>query len=153
MVTDPFGDAWIDTTGNEDGDLCLSDYGPNVGGSGGGAWNEVIHGGRYYLQEEWSNEDGSCQPRDESDQISFSRPARATAGKRVRLVGRGRDRDGWITAFQWFFGDRRTGRGRVVSHSFRRPGVYRIVLRTTDKVGNWSFYAATVRVSRARRPR
>jgi hypothetical protein len=154
MVTDPFGDAWVEaTSGNEDGDLCLTNFGPNVGGSGGGAWNEVIHRGRYYLQEEWSNEDNSCQPRDEADQISFSRPARATAGKRIRIVAHGRDRDGWIATFQWFFGDRRTGRGRVVSHTFRRPGRYRVVLRTTDKAGNWAFYAVAVRVSKARRRR
>ena len=40
MVTDPVGDAWIDSSGSEDGDLCLTSFGPAIGGSGASAWNE-----------------------------------------------------------------------------------------------------------------
>lgn len=147
VVTDPQGNGWIDPSGQENGDLCITSFGPNLGGSGGGAWNEVIHGGRYYLQEEWSNEDSSCQPRDESDVLSFSAPAQVATNKRFLLTVSAQDPDGAIVAYRWFFGDRTTGRGRVVSHVFRRAGVYRVVLRTTNQAGNWGFYAATLRVS------
>jgi len=71
MVTDPSGDAWIDGSGNEDGDLCITDFGPAIGGSGAGAWNENIHGGHYYLQEEWSNADAGCRPRTTPARVSF----------------------------------------------------------------------------------
>ncbi len=72
MITDPLGDAWIDqNSGNEDGDLCLSSFGPAIGGSGSGAWNESINGGHYYLQEEWSNANQGCAPRARPDAVSF----------------------------------------------------------------------------------
>lgn len=146
-VTDPSGDAWIDSAGNENGDLCLTVFGPNIGGSGAGAWNETIDGGHYYLQEEFSNEDASCRPRDESDRISFSAPRNPRARKRLTLSARASDPDGAIVAYYWSFGDGRShSRSRRASHAFRRPGVYRVVLRTTDRVGNWAFYTRRIRV-------
>jgi PKD domain len=144
-VTDPLGDAWIDESFAEDGDLCVSNFGQTLGGSGAGAWNQVIHGGHYYLQDEWSNDDGSCQPRDESDRLSFSVRPRGPAT--VRFASRASDRDGSIVAYNWFFGDRRIGRRRVVRHTFKPAGSYRVVLRTTDRAGNWAFYARRIRVS------
>jgi hypothetical protein len=147
-VTDPLGTAWIDGSGNENGDLCIGAYGPNLGGSGAGLWDEVIHGQHYYLQEEWSNENGSCQARDEADSISFSGPTRTQAGKRVSFIAHAGDPDGRIVAYNWYFGDG-TSHSRVSTHSFRRAGVYRVVLRSTDRAGNWPFDTRTVRVSKA----
>jgi hypothetical protein len=152
MVTDPLGDAWIDVWGREDGDLCVGRFGPTLGGVGGAAWNEQIHGAHFYLQEEWSNEDGSCAARDESNSLWFSAPARARARARVRFTAHGRDPDGAVRAYTWFFGDRQLGHRRVLAHAFRRPGVYRVVLRMTDHSGNWTFYARTIRVTASRAP-
>jgi hypothetical protein len=149
MVTDPLTTAWIDGSFRENGDLCISNYGPNLGGVGVPAWNEVIHGGHYYLQEEWSNDDGSCQPRDESYPIWLSTAARTAAHKSQSFTAHARDPDGSIAAYAWFFGDGRLGRGRVTSHAFNRAGYYRVVLRTTDRTGNWAFYARTIRVTKA----
>jgi len=149
MVTDPSGDAWIDSSGNENGDLCITSFGPVIGGSGTTAWNEEIHGGHYFLQEEWSNENGSCQPRDEWDSVSFSTPARAQQQRRVLFTAHARDPDGTIVSYAWFFGTGRAGRGRVAGHVFTRPGAFKVVLRTTDRAGNWAFYARTVNVSSA----
>ena len=148
MVTDPQDDAWIDGSGQEDGDLCIQSFGRNLGGSGGSAWNEVIHGGHYYLQEEWSNEDGACAPRDESDPVSFALTARTTAGKALAFGGHARDPDGSIKAYNWYFDDGSQGHRRVLSHAFKRAGVYRVVLRVTDSAGNWSFFSRVVRVAR-----
>jgi PKD domain-containing protein len=151
-VTDPLGDAWVDpSTRMEDGDLCITQYGPSLGGSPLSAWDEVIHGGHYYLQEEWSNEDGSCQPRDESYPIWFSAPARIAAHKSQSFTAHGRDPDGSIKAYAWFFGDRRSGHGRVTKHAFTRAGSYKVVLRTTDRSGNWAFDARAITVTKARR--
>src|SRR5205807_6872617 len=44
-VTDPQADGWTDGDGNEDGDLCITNFGPAIGGAGPTVWNEVIHGG------------------------------------------------------------------------------------------------------------
>lgn len=146
MITDPVGDAWVDASGNEDGDLCITTFGPDIGGSGQSAWNEDIHGGHYFLQEEWSNEDSSCEPRDELDQAQFTLLTRAQAGRPVRLLGRGRDPDGSIVGYAWSWGDGARGRGRTPHHTFRRPGAYMVTLRVTDSAGNQTFYTRTVRV-------
>ncbi len=147
MVTDPFGNAWVDPgTGNEDGDLCLTSFGPNLGGSGDSAWNEEINGGHYFLQEEWSNADHGCQPRARPDAVSFSDPSRRAAS--LSFFARASTRHGAVLAYQWFFGDHRTARGRRVTHRYAAPGSYRVVLRTTDSWGNWAFYARTVSVTR-----
>jgi PKD domain len=145
MITDPSGNAWVEPqTGNEDGDLCLDSFGPDIGGSGASAWNEDINGGHYYLQEEWSNADGGCEPRAQPDSVGFaSSHPRDRAGE-VSFTARASAAHGTIAFYQWFFGDHRGGRGRRVAHHYARPGTFRVVLRTTDSWGNWAFYARSV---------
>jgi hypothetical protein len=60
-VTDPSftNSAWIDSSGNEIGDTCASQYGPPLGSTdpsdpGHTEYNQVINGGKYYTQEEFS---------------------------------------------------------------------------------------------------
>jgi hypothetical protein len=151
MVTDPLGNAWIDSSSSEDGDLCISTFGSAVGGSGSGAWNEVIHRHRYYLQEEWSNANGSCQQRAESDRLSFSAPAHARAGARSSFTAHGSAPQARLESYAWWFGDGRTGHGRRPSHVFKHRGSYRVVLRATDSWANWTLSARTVRVGKRRR--
>jgi PKD domain len=145
-VTDPLGNAWIDGSGSEDGDLCIARYGRDVGGSGDRAWNESIGGGHYYLQEEWSNQDHGCRPRALADVVSFSSPVRAVAHAPITFAASARAARGSIVEYSWFFGDGPIGRRRVVSHSFSHAGVFRVVLRSTDSAGNWAFSARTVSV-------
>jgi hypothetical protein len=144
VVTDPLSNAWIDGSGNENGDKCRFSYGPDLGGSGNRAFNQVIHGFHYYLQSEYSNEDHSCQPQDETDPVGFAAPARVTTGRAFRLSAHASDPDGSISHYDWFFGQGSPGRQRTVSHTYTRPGTYRIVLRVTDSAGNWSFQATPV---------
>lgn len=151
MITDPTGNAWIEgQSGDEDGDLCLTSFGPNIGGTGSAAWNETINGGHYYLQEEWSNADGACEPSAKPDGVLFASRAVHNRVGTFTFVGRARAAHGTIVTYQWFFGDHRTARGRRVIHRYGHPGTYRVVLRTTDSWGNWSFYARTGVVSGAR---
>jgi hypothetical protein len=60
-ITDPLGDAWYSNDPNlgENGDLCAFGFGAQTG-TGFGAYNQVINGDRYDLQQEWSNADGGC---------------------------------------------------------------------------------------------
>jgi hypothetical protein len=148
MITDPYGNAWIDTSFQENGDLCNSSFGPILGGAGTDAYTEAIGGHHYYLQEEWSNDDSSCQPRDEADQVSFSMSRRLRSGRSATFTAGATDPDGQIVAYGWSFGDGRNGDGRRASHTFRRPGQYTVTLRATDSAGNWAAYTKTVRVSR-----
>lgn len=153
MVTDPLGDAWVNGSSNsENGDLCITYFGPIIGGSGATAFNETIHGNPYFLQEEWSNDDRSCQPRDELDTAWFTAPSRPRAHGAVVFTAHAADPDGSIVAYRWFFGDG-TGRSHRASHAFRRAGAYRVVLRTTDSAGNWAYAVHTIRVSRGSRRR
>ena len=146
MDTDPDGNAWIDARGEEEADLCLTNFGPSLSGQGGTAWNESIHGGHFFLQEEWSNADLGCEPRAKPDSVSFG-PVRAPGHARLlSFTGRGSDPQGRIVSFQWFFGDGRTAFGRRVSHTFKIPGAYRVMLRATDSWGNWAFAGRTIRV-------
>jgi hypothetical protein len=148
MVTDPDGDAWIDARGDEDGDLCLTDFGPSLSGPGATAWNESIHGGHFFLQEEWSNADNDCEPRAQPDLLSFESIRAPGRGRSLSFTAHGTDPQGRIVSFEWFFGDGRSGFGRRTSHSFKIPGTYRVMLRATDSWGNWAYVGRTVQVNR-----
>jgi hypothetical protein len=59
-ITDPLGSAWYDRRGAENGDKCAWTFGTALGGTTGQKYNQVINGGRYYLQQEWSNHSSGC---------------------------------------------------------------------------------------------
>jgi hypothetical protein len=144
MITDPYGSAWSDASGEEIGDVCLTSYGRPLGGSGHSRYDENINGGHYYLQEEWSNADDACRPRARRDHASFE--VTRLAGDRVWLAARTRDPDGHVVGYRWSFGGGSRAGGRRISHRFPRAGSYRIRLRVTDDWKNWTFYARAVRV-------
>jgi hypothetical protein len=58
-ITDPFGNAWYDLFGYEDGDKCAWSWGAPTG-SGSTAYNQTINGNHYMLQLEYSNADRGC---------------------------------------------------------------------------------------------
>jgi hypothetical protein len=145
-ITDPYGDAWMTDSGYEMADLCTTDYGPPLGGSKSDAYNEVIGTGHYWLQEEWSNASGSCQPRARADRASFSVTRRKAAGHRALFHASASDPKGRIVAYRWSFGDGGTGSGRQVWHRFPTGGAHIVTLRVTDGWGNWGSFARRVRV-------
>jgi hypothetical protein len=59
-ITDPLGNAWTEANGTENGDLCAYWFGTQIG-TGVGAYNQVIDGHRYDLQEEYSNDGAGCK--------------------------------------------------------------------------------------------
>lgn len=147
-ITDPLGTAWVDGSGDEIADLCLTNFGPPIGGSGNSAWNESINGGHYFLQEVWSNFNGGCEPRAKPDSASF-RAGHAASRLSVWFAGHAFDPQGTIVAYRWSFGDGLRASGRRAVHRYAHLGQYHVALRTTDSWGNWALYAATVTVSRA----
>jgi hypothetical protein len=54
-INDPFGNAWYDHRGYEGSDKCAWNFGAVNGQS-----NQVINGGSYILQQEWSNSPSGC---------------------------------------------------------------------------------------------
>ena len=59
-LTDPSNEAWINPSGNENGDLCAYTYGSALGQIGGQNYNQVINGHDYSVQQEWSNNGSAC---------------------------------------------------------------------------------------------
>jgi hypothetical protein len=145
-ITDPYRDAWMTESGYEMADLCATDYGPPLGGSKSGAYNEVIGGGHYWLQEEWSNAAGSCQPQATALRASFSVTNWKASRHRVSFRASASDPEGRIVAYRWSFGDGATGSGRQVWHRFPTDGTHIVTLRVTDSWGNWGSFARRVRV-------
>ena len=151
-VTDPDGNAWIDSQGDEEADLCLTNFGSAIGGSGNRAWNESINGGHFFLQELWSDADNACEPRAQPDSLSFVLTRDPDRRRSVSLVAHGTDPEGYVVSFKWFFGDGQAASGRRVDHTFELPGTYRVQVRATDSWGNWSFADRNVKI-RSRPPR
>jgi hypothetical protein len=58
--TDPLGNAWYDSAGEENGDKCAWGFGTPLGSTAHGQYNQAIGTGKYYLQREWSNRSGGC---------------------------------------------------------------------------------------------
>lgn len=95
-ITDPEGSAWYDGVGNENGDDCSYIYGNTNSwqGTQGALYNQVIHGHRYFIQEEFSNQDFkatsthaySCIQSEDSVAVS---PKSGPAGTAVALSGGG----------------------------------------------------------------
>jgi hypothetical protein len=156
-VTDPLGDAWITNDGSEDGDLCALYFGDPIGGTGQTAWNEQIGLGHYFLQEEWSNEDGTtpdtaCQPRDESDSVTANVSRRVQGDRTVRFSGTAHDPDGSIALYEWFFGDGKHVYHSKVTHAYTRAATFNVVLATVNSASNFSFARKSVTVIRPPAP-
>lgn len=149
-VTDPTGTGWIDSNFNEDGDLCIDmteHPPPTVGGSGDSRFSQVIGGGHYWLQKEWSNADGGCVPWARPETASFSVPKRIRPRQPIRFTASAHTGHARAKVYSWRFGRRGQGRGRVVTHSFSQSGSYQLVLRVTDTWGNWAYAMHTVTVT------
>jgi PKD domain len=151
VVTDPFGDAWIDGSSAEDGDICLRNFGPALGGAAATAWNAVIAGHYYYLQEEFSNADRACEPSAPADRLSIALPRRARVLTKASFTAHGSGPQAKIVSYRWWFGDGTSVPGRSVKHAYKRAGRYRVLARATDSWGNWVFAAKPLGVHRTRR--
>ena len=60
-ITDPNGNAWYDSAGNENGDKCAWNFGTPLGSTPtGDQYNQVINNHDYYVQQEYSNASNGC---------------------------------------------------------------------------------------------
>ncbi len=89
MITDPLGNAWYDEGGYEVADKCAWIFGPQLGKTGFGSFNQAIATGKYELQEEWSNVLSTCVQNAviAPPAISSMSPSRGKAGTLITLNG------------------------------------------------------------------
>jgi hypothetical protein len=156
-ITD-WGQAWYDSAGYENGDECNYVYGAPIGSTGGSNtfYNQVIGSGRYYTQDEFSNEDYAlgigdppttggtkvpgCVQRDELPTASFSGPSSVAAGASATFNGSGSSDPDNTTAltYSWSWGDGpANSTGAAPSHVFSKIGTNAVTLTVAD-VDGWS---------------
>ena len=81
--------------------------------------------------------------------LSAFRPTlRGAVHTPLRYSARARDAWSGVRKVVWTFGDGHRATGRRVEHRFRRPGVYRVRVTTSDRLGNVSVKRARTRVTR-----
>jgi hypothetical protein len=149
-ATDPLGDGWSDDSGNEIADVCLRQYGPELGGSSGSTtYNQAIDGGHYYLQELWSNADHACEPSAAPDRVAIVATGAVGRGVPVRFAARASGPDRAIVSYAWTFGDggRSRARGVRVTHRFTRRGRFEVTLTVTDSWGDRASAARRIRIA------
>lgn len=75
-ITDPWGNAWMDSDGDEIADICAWQFGRPLGGTAGvDQYNQVINGRHYWLQQEYSDDGSVCRQYYVGVPASTVRPA------------------------------------------------------------------------------
>jgi hypothetical protein len=75
-ITDPWGNAWQNSSGDEIADICAWKFGAALGGTTGlDAYNQAINGHHYWLQQEYSNDGSTCRLRYVGIPANTVRPA------------------------------------------------------------------------------
>ncbi|MGB9184355.1 MAG: PKD domain-containing protein, partial [Solirubrobacteraceae bacterium] len=175
-ITDPITDSnlgaggWYDPiSGNEDGDNCAftgspSDpardvntdaFRPALGGSAssGTLYDQVINGGQYYTQTEWSNGNTTCEAQPVAATLTpaFSSPPAVVPGSPVAFDPSGSSSDAGFTSTSWSFGDGGTSFApsgpATVNHTFASLGTYTVKLTVVDANGNLSTFSHTITVT------
>jgi hypothetical protein len=138
--------AWVDREGYEIGDKCHATgegedglspnaFLPTRGGSAGDGnlYDQVIDGGRFYLQSEWDNASESCLTEPaalKSAAFSYS-PQPPQLGAQVSFGGSVSDPYG-KPSYSWSFGDGGTGSGSSPAHSYSAAGEYTVTMTVVD---------------------
>lgn len=172
--------GWFDYFGQEVADKCttpffepsvdfneeLDAYGALLGGTRatfrensegllelvarGSAFNQLINGGTYMLQREWSNVAGGCVARAPVPAASFAvYPSPGVAGQAVAFNGSASTTPaGKLLSYSWSFGD---GSAEVVgpqpTHIYASPGTYPVRLTVTNDSGASSSTTQNVSVT------
>jgi hypothetical protein len=137
-ITDPLGNpgAWSDAQGFEIGDKCQQTYGSALGSTDSGQYNQVINGGKYYIQFEWSNALAGCAGGESLSAQFTLNPSDPSTGESVTFDGRGsQDSHGAINSYSWQFGDGAGSSGAQTTHTYSRPGTFTVTLKVTDSNG------------------
>lgn len=140
----------FDGTGSFDRDDAIAQYVWDFGDGSTGTGPRPTHlyqaTGRYQVRLTVTDRSGT-KLSSSTDGMTVTVNARPVAdpgpdrtvapGEKVVFDGsRSVDPDGDITDYRWDFRDGSTGRGRIASHSFARPGLYDVRLAVADDSGD-----------------
>ncbi len=71
-VSDPEGNAWYVSNGEEDADLCAWNFGATQAASNGSMFNVTLNGVNYLMQQIWLNADGGSCALSYTPTVDFS---------------------------------------------------------------------------------
>jgi PKD repeat protein len=134
-ITDPnpSAPAWADTGNqNEIADECPFDYGAPLGGTGSTAFNELVAGHEYELQQEFSDVDATCVQYYPALQPDFT-TTQPIAGQPTGFAPVAQRNP--HAAFAWTFGDGASAAGPAPSHAYAAPGNYGATLTVLGDAG------------------
>ena len=142
IITDPTGGGWFDVNGaGENGDKCNFNFGTAIGSNSNGAYNQLINHNPYEIQQEWSNAITGCAltfgALAPAAVFAFSPPS-PSALDTVSFDGTGshsNNAGGYITTYNWDFGDGGTASIVSPTHAYGGPGTYTVTLKVTDDAG------------------
>jgi PKD repeat protein len=157
-ITDPLPYAagtggWWDantTNGGEIGDQCNFVFGPAIGSTSSGSYDELVNGDPYYVQEQWSNASTSCVMNlgAAAPTASFTySPSSPTALDPVSFDGSGshdNNSGGSIVSYTWDFGDGGSSNSETPSHTFATSGTYTVKLTVENSAGLTASTSETV---------
>jgi hypothetical protein len=142
-ITDPLGTGWYDSAGNEIADKCQSAWGTTLGTVGGGpdrAYNQVINGHGYWLQDLWSNRTQACEQRNTYPQpaVSFTyTPTDPAHDKKVTFRSTVSEPATTTFTYRWTFPNGTTATTPNPTRTFTKPVFVGIVtLIVTDPNGD-----------------
>ena len=141
-ITDPTNGGWFDVDGTgENGDKCNFTYGTALASNTNGAYNQLINGNPYEIQQEWSNASTGCASNygavDPTAAFTSS-PDGPKALDSVSFDGttsHSNDTGGAIISYSWTFGDGGTGTGATPSHTYAASGTYTVTLTVKSDAG------------------
>ena len=167
-ITDWDG-AWLDANQYENGDQCAYVYGTPLGSTGGSntLYNQVVGSGKYYTQDEFSNEDyalgkgdltapggklvAGCVQREEPLVASYAAPASVTAGTSAGFDGSSStdpDNSASALSYTWSWGDgTASSTGVKPAHTFGAAGNYSVGLTVAAPDGSTATTSQTVSVA------
>ncbi len=159
--------GWLSLSGNEVADLCttpyfddaidvgeeLDAYGALLGGTPrdrikggelvegpepGTAYNQLIAGGHYLLQREWSDAAEGCVEHAPLPTASFSVSSSSpTTGEALTFDGESSSAGaGKLDYYEWEFGDGSKASGSAIAeHTYTSPGTYEVKLTVANDSG------------------
>lgn len=121
------------------------DFGDGAQASGPIVSHSYAQPGAYTLKLAVSDKDGGqgfdtaeveVSAVDQPPTAIIDGPTQGLTGEALRFSGSGSsDSDGQIVAYAWDFDDGSTGSGVEVTHTYKAPGAYQIILTVTDDDG------------------
>ena len=152
-ITDPYGTAWIDTTGSEIGDLCAFNYGSLLSTAAGAAVSQRINGTGYYIQGEFSNATFGLDPNRgclsswSLPVAHISSPPTLRIGKLSTLVSHSLSASSPIVSQVWSIDGRKLSFSAAWTRWFWTPGMRAVTLTVTDAAGYKSSVTRLINVT------